>query len=180
MKRVNIQDTGTLAKVLACIFAILGIWCMTVSYTVQGKLFDVQLEKRAIQANAGLLTCGWLFVFMAIFLFMMSRSKEHMDKLGKLAKNGKWVILAVCLILSITILGLSSNIKKSECSSWTTVDDGEDNCEKIEKKNKSLFTFTIVIIVLICLYIAYKIYLKTKQTSPGMEANQKVAFSFRR
>lgn len=82
MKRRSIQDTSTLAMVLAGIFVVLGIWCMSVSYSVQGKLYDVQLEKRAIQANAGLLTCGWIFVFLAILIFMLSRSEKYMKQVG--------------------------------------------------------------------------------------------------
>jgi len=169
------EETKKLGFVVAAIFFATSIWAMTVSYSVQAKLYGVELEKRAIQANAGLLTCGWILFFMGIFLIIGTRNQEHLKYANQHVKGkGIWIVLIVALIISIVITGLSAQIKKSECnnSQEIIIEDQDDYCKKINSKNKAIFVFSIIVIVIIVLFVAYDIYKKYSKKSGGNESFQ--------
>ena len=96
------QDAGTLSKILALFLLATGIWGIVVAYKIQSKLYNITLEKRAIQANSGLLTCSWIFIFMAILLFLFSTKLKSRAGKSYTKDTGKWIMLGISLAVSIS------------------------------------------------------------------------------
>ena len=87
--------------------------------------------------------------------------------------NGTWIILSISMILAIVVVGLTSQIKKSECENRNEIiiEDEDDYCKKIQSKNKGLYAFSIVVIVLIIAFCIFMIYEKNKDKFKSMKNN---------